>query len=65
MCRTELPEPVPPSRPFCSPRCKKLDLMNWLEGRYTLPRAMTPEDVLSLSPEEQTVLFERESKLLS
>lgn len=65
MCGAPLPEPTPASRPFCSPRCKKLDLMNWLEGRYSLPRAMTPEDVLSLSPEEQAVLLEREAKLLS
>ena len=26
-----------PFRPFCSERCKLLDLGNWLEGRYRIP----------------------------
>ena len=24
-------------RPFCSERCKLLDLQNWLDGRYRIP----------------------------
>ena len=24
-------------RPFCSERCKMIDLDNWLEGRYRVP----------------------------
>ena len=24
-------------RPFCSERCKNIDLDNWLEGRYRIP----------------------------
>ncbi|MCB9707868.1 MAG: DNA gyrase inhibitor YacG [Myxococcales bacterium] len=32
--------------PFCSDRCKLLDLGNWLDGRYRLdgPAAQAPED---------------------
>ena len=31
-------QPVEPDwRPFCSERCKLLDLRNWIEGRYTVP----------------------------
>jgi hypothetical protein len=26
-----------PFRPFCSERCKLIDLDNWLEGRYRVP----------------------------
>lgn len=25
------------SYPFCSPRCKDLDLNRWLSGRYVIP----------------------------
>ena len=28
---------VPAWRPFCSERCKLLDLQNWLDGRYRIP----------------------------
>ncbi len=34
-CRTQ---PVDPAwQPFCSERCKLLDLGNWLDGRYRVP----------------------------
>lgn len=34
-CRTQ---PVDSAwRPFCSERCKLLDLRNWVDGRYRLP----------------------------
>jgi uncharacterized protein len=26
-----------PEFPFCSPRCKTIDLGRWLSGRYALP----------------------------
>jgi endogenous inhibitor of DNA gyrase (YacG/DUF329 family) len=25
-----------PARPFCSPRCRLIDLGNWLSGRYRI-----------------------------
>jgi endogenous inhibitor of DNA gyrase (YacG/DUF329 family) len=28
---------VPESRPFCSPRCRQIDLHHWLTGRYAIP----------------------------
>ena len=31
-----------PFRPFCSERCKLIDLDNWLEGRYRVPRPLDP-----------------------
>ncbi len=36
-CRQETPYEGNPYRPFCSERCKLLDLDNWLEGRYRIP----------------------------
>ena len=35
-------------RPFCSERCKMLDLGAWIDGEYTLPvegTEMTDEDI--------------------
>jgi endogenous inhibitor of DNA gyrase (YacG/DUF329 family) len=60
ICRKELEVPDDhPSRPFCSPRCKKIDLGNWLDEKYRLPRPLLPEDLegadlseLGLSEEE-------------
>lgn len=44
-------------RPFCSSRCKKLDLLNWLEGNYNLPRELLPEDLEQLPREQQDELI--------
>ncbi len=30
-------EPRPPDFPFCSDRCKLVDLNRWLTGRYQVP----------------------------
>ncbi|WP_085883519.1 DNA gyrase inhibitor YacG [Oceanibacterium hippocampi] len=30
------------NRPFCSPRCKDLDLGRWLDGRYAIPTEEAP-----------------------
>ncbi|HXH49381.1 MAG TPA: DNA gyrase inhibitor YacG [Terriglobia bacterium] len=37
ICKQEVPYAGNPFRPFCSERCKLLDLDNWLEGRYRVP----------------------------
>lgn len=36
-CKEEVPYEDNPFRPFCSERCKLIDLDNWLEGRYRVP----------------------------
>jgi hypothetical protein len=36
-CKKEVPYKGNPFRPFCSERCKLIDLDNWLEGRYRVP----------------------------
>jgi endogenous inhibitor of DNA gyrase (YacG/DUF329 family) len=38
-----------PSRPFCSPRCRQIDLNRWLGEAYSITRLMDPEEE---SPEE-------------
>ena len=38
-------KPVDPGhQPFCSARCKDVDLNRWLSGAYTIPGAEVPED---------------------
>ncbi|MGZ5936212.1 MAG: DNA gyrase inhibitor YacG [Rhizomicrobium sp.] len=39
-------------RPFCSKRCKDLDLARWLSGEYAIPGAPTGEGNEPISPEE-------------
>ena len=36
-CKKKVPYEGNPFRPFCSERCKLIDLDNWLEGRYRVP----------------------------
>jgi endogenous inhibitor of DNA gyrase (YacG/DUF329 family) len=37
ICRRVLPAGAPaPTRPFCSARCKTIDLGNWLDDRYVI-----------------------------
>jgi uncharacterized protein len=35
--RTSAPGPANKALPFCSVRCKQVDLGNWLDGRYLVP----------------------------
>jgi len=30
--------------PFCSPRCRLLDLGNWASGRYAIPAPISEQD---------------------
>jgi endogenous inhibitor of DNA gyrase (YacG/DUF329 family) len=58
MCQALLDSPVTGEfRPFCSARCKRLDLLNWLEGRYSLPRDLTPEELSELPEDEREALL--------
>lgn len=34
-----------PQRPFCSPRCKDIDLGRWLGEEYRISRPMAPSDL--------------------
>ena len=37
ICNHEARREGNPYRPFCSERCKLIDLDNWLSGRYRIP----------------------------
>lgn len=54
ICKREIParEGRPAFDPFCSSRCRSIDLGSWLDGRYVIPA--TPEetdDEVALAPE--------------
>jgi endogenous inhibitor of DNA gyrase (YacG/DUF329 family) len=36
-CEKPVPEGENPHRPFCSERCRVLDLGAWLDGTYKIP----------------------------
>lgn len=36
--------PVEASKPFCSERCRDVDLNRWLSGSYAIPARDTDED---------------------
>jgi len=37
ICKKSAPAEGNPFRPFCSERCKLIDLDNWLSERYRIP----------------------------
>jgi hypothetical protein len=39
--------------PFCSPRCRLIDLGKWLDGEYRIPVRTQPEDEDSQPAQEQ------------
>ena len=40
-----------PHRPFCSERCRLVDLEGWLGGRYAIPGESVPESPGEADPE--------------
>lgn len=43
-CRQDLADPRSPLRPFCSRRCKLVDLGRWLDGEYAIAGEEVPEE---------------------
>jgi endogenous inhibitor of DNA gyrase (YacG/DUF329 family) len=48
ICHKEVVEPMPGlprgNLPFCSERCKLIDLGRWLGGKYQIPVEISPDD---------------------
>jgi endogenous inhibitor of DNA gyrase (YacG/DUF329 family) len=44
-CGEERPLAGNPHRPFCSERCKMLDLDRWFSGKYSMPVVEADEDL--------------------
>ena len=43
-CKLEFQSAASTALPFCSERCKTIDLGRWLDESYTLPDVPDPED---------------------
>lgn len=43
-----------PHRPFCSARCKQIDLGNWLGESYRVSRPMMPWEVEAVYDEDES-----------
>jgi endogenous inhibitor of DNA gyrase (YacG/DUF329 family) len=39
-------KPLPKDFPFCSERCRLIDLGKWLDGEYSISRPLTPTEKL-------------------
>ena len=50
-CRKPVPEAERRFRPFCSERCKLIDLGRWLDGAYAIPGEPASEEDLDEDPE--------------
>jgi endogenous inhibitor of DNA gyrase (YacG/DUF329 family) len=44
-----------PFRPFCSQRCKDVDLHRWLAGTYAVPAVESEDDEATLAPSQPRV----------
>jgi endogenous inhibitor of DNA gyrase (YacG/DUF329 family) len=42
ICKKPLPNENVPTFPFCSDRCRLVDLGNWLDGKYQVSRSVDP-----------------------
>jgi uncharacterized protein len=47
ICRKQVPvlDADAPHRPFCSQRCKSIDLGSWLTGSYRISRPVEEEEL--------------------
>ena len=43
-CRKPAPWEGNPFRPFCSERCRMIDLGAWADGKYSIPGEKKPDD---------------------
>jgi len=44
-----------PHRPFCSKRCKMIDLGRWFDETYTISEPLSPDESESPPPEDTEV----------
>ena len=56
ICKQPVSEPpapeAPKTFPFCSERCKLIDLGRWLDGKYQIPAVETDEDEPNSAPDD-------------
>ena len=61
ICNTTLPATAAmqsPFFPFCTERCRNVDLMRWSDGRYAIVEPLSEDQLLELQLEEHGDLSE-------
>jgi endogenous inhibitor of DNA gyrase (YacG/DUF329 family) len=49
-----------PLYPFCSRRCKEIDLLRWCDGRYAVVNDMDPDMLLELEENQPDAPYDGE-----
>jgi hypothetical protein len=44
ICKKEVPSDSP-NMPFCSDRCRLIDLGNWASEKYVIPTPLQPDEI--------------------
>lgn len=52
ICKTQVAL-TDPFMPFCSERCKDVDLGNWAEEKYVIPEPLAPDEIEELFKEQK------------
>ena len=52
ICKTQV-ELTDPFMPFCSERCKDVDLGNWATEKYVIPEPLAPDEIEELFKEQK------------
>jgi len=47
ICKSQVKQKLPGVWPFCSERCKMIDLGAWMREDYRIPDRLSPEDASS------------------
>lgn len=50
LCESEFDPAASNAKPFCSERCRTIDLGRWLDESYSLPHAPDPDDEADSGP---------------
>ena len=53
ICQSVLAHADVPTFPFCSERCRLLDLTNWVDGKYVVHRPIDPTDQIQNMPRRE------------
>jgi len=55
ICKKAVPAPLerqPNWFPFCSERCRQVDLLRWCEGKYAIVEPLSPEQMAEIEFED-------------
>lgn len=54
ICEKQFDPAASPAMPFCSDRCRQIDLGRWLREVYSVPVVRDPDDIREVEPPAET-----------